>query len=347
MTIFCQIPFPVFGHEGTTPYRTMEDMKRRGEGPFARSRPYAFALDWLGIDALQMYNSKKEPNGVKIVSLQKDRPAGEGDLERNDIIIGINGFTVLSLDDLNSLMSKIYFEGEFRFTVLRNERETNETLYLKADLAEIDPKISHMISSRGSSEKDFKKGMFQNDFMKLMMGGGDRKAGSGSPGLSPQPAAGGITPTHQKLPSGLSMEQMLRRSPLVHFEGETKPRQSLRRPASRPAGRASESRIERGILQINRYLRQKNQLKITDEQTRLLKNLYNDFLKNKLKLDADLEIQELDLNEILQGNIDLRSARKILQQKQKTKTDKQYLMIQYYKLLKTILTPEQVKKLNL
>jgi S1-C subfamily serine protease len=68
-------------------------------------------------------------SGVEVVSLDPKGPAGDSGIRPGDIVVGMNGHAVESVDDLHRLLSEVVVGEPARIDVLRgSERSTVEVV---------------------------------------------------------------------------------------------------------------------------------------------------------------------------------------------------------------------------
>ena len=87
---------------------------------------------------MQQAQSQDIPQGVLIVDLAKDSPLRKAGAKVEDIIIGLDGETVSSMDDLDDLLLEYQPGDEVTLTLYREgQGELDVTVSLLADQGEL------------------------------------------------------------------------------------------------------------------------------------------------------------------------------------------------------------------
>lgn len=91
----------------------------------------------------------------------------------------------------------------------------------------------------------------------------------------------------------------------------------------------------------------KKELELTDEQVKSLKSIKMDFLRSKLKKEADLKITQMELEALMdEDEASLNEIESKLRSVEKLKTDMKISHIKAFREAKALLTPEQKEKMK-
>jgi Spy/CpxP family protein refolding chaperone len=102
---------------------------------------------------------------------------------------------------------------------------------------------------------------------------------------------------------------------------------------------------EMGCCQGGFFLCCKKELELSDDQVKALKSIRMDFLKGKLKKEADLKIAQLELKALTDDDgASLKDIEAKLRMAEKLKADMKLSHIKAFRDAKALLTPEQEKK---
>ncbi|GAB3639699.1 S1C family serine protease [Spirosoma arcticum] len=74
-------------------------------------------------ERIKQYNQLSAKTGVMVVSVEADGVAGNGELLQGDIIVGFNGQSVATVDDLHRLLTDDTIGRRVQLTVLRENRQ--------------------------------------------------------------------------------------------------------------------------------------------------------------------------------------------------------------------------------
>lgn len=91
----------------------------------------------------------------------------------------------------------------------------------------------------------------------------------------------------------------------------------------------------------------KKELELSDKQVNDLKSIKMDFLKNRLKTEADLKIAQLELKSLMdEDKTSLKEIESKLRSVEKLKTGLKLSHIKAFREAKALLTPEQMEKMK-
>jgi hypothetical protein len=103
---------------------------------------------------------------------------------------------------------------------------------------------------------------------------------------------------------------------------------------------------ELGCCEREFFLRCKKELDFTDKQVEALKGIKMDFLKSKLRMEADLQITNLELQSLMEDEeASLREIESKLRSVEKLRTDMRLSHLKAFRKAKELLTPEQKEKM--
>lgn len=74
-------------------------------------------------ERIKQYNQLTAKTGVMVASVEPDGVAGNGELQTGDIIVGFNGQSVATVDDLHRLLTDETIGRRIQLTVLRDNRQ--------------------------------------------------------------------------------------------------------------------------------------------------------------------------------------------------------------------------------
>lgn len=94
------------------------------------------------------------------------------------------------------------------------------------------------------------------------------------------------------------------------------------------------------------FLCGKKELELSDQQVKGLKSIKMDFLKSRIKKDADLKIAHLELESLMDEEASLKEIETKLKAVGKLKTDMKLSHIKAFRKAKALLTPEQLEKMK-
>ena len=104
---------------------------------------------------------------------------------------------------------------------------------------------------------------------------------------------------------------------------------------------------EMGCCKGEFFLCCKKELELSDEQVKALKSIKLDFLKGKLRKEADLKIAHLEFKALMEDDkASLKEIEAKLKAVEKLRTDMKLSHIKAFRESKTLLTPEQMEKLQ-
>jgi len=104
---------------------------------------------------------------------------------------------------------------------------------------------------------------------------------------------------------------------------------------------------ERFFIRAEMLLRMKDQLGLTPDQVAKIEKMNDQFSEASIKLHANIQIAEIKLKNILsKDNVDRKAAENMIRDIAKMKTDAQVDRINFMLDVKSILTPDQVKKIQ-
>jgi len=86
----------------------------------------------------------------------------------------------------------------------------------------------------------------------------------------------------------------------------------------------------------------KEKLELTEKQVKALKSIKMDFMKNKIKMEAELKIAQLELKALMyEDEASLKEIERKMRSVEKLKTDMKISHLQDFREAKQVLTPEQ------
>jgi len=104
---------------------------------------------------------------------------------------------------------------------------------------------------------------------------------------------------------------------------------------------------EMGCCKREFFLCCKKELELTDKQVRALKSIKMDFKKNKIKMEADLQIAHLELKSLMdEDEASLKEIEAELRTVEKLKTNMKLSHLKAFRKAKELLTPEQKEKMK-
>jgi Spy/CpxP family protein refolding chaperone len=104
---------------------------------------------------------------------------------------------------------------------------------------------------------------------------------------------------------------------------------------------------EMGCCKREFFLCCKKELELSDGQVKALKSIKMDFLKGKLRKEADLKIAHLELKALMEDDTaSLKEIEAKLKSVEKLRTDIKLSHIKAFRESKALLTPEQTEKLQ-
>lgn len=104
---------------------------------------------------------------------------------------------------------------------------------------------------------------------------------------------------------------------------------------------------EMGCCKKEFFLCCKKDLELTDKQVETLKSIKMDFLKNKFKREADLQIAKLELKDLMdEDKATLKEIESKMRNVEKLKTDMKLSHLQTFRKAKEVLTEEQKEKME-
>lgn len=103
---------------------------------------------------------------------------------------------------------------------------------------------------------------------------------------------------------------------------------------------------EMGCCKMEFFLCCKKELELSDKQVKDLKSVKMDFLKSRIKKDADLKIAHLELESLMDEEASLKEIETKLKAVGKLKTDMKLSHIKAFRKAKALLTPEQLEKMK-
>jgi len=103
---------------------------------------------------------------------------------------------------------------------------------------------------------------------------------------------------------------------------------------------------EMGCCKMEFFLCCKDKLGLIDKQIESLKSMKMDFMKTKIKMEADLQITHLDLKALMSDDkASLKDIEAKLRAVEKMKTDMKITHLKAFRDAKALLTPEQKEKM--
>jgi Spy/CpxP family protein refolding chaperone len=104
---------------------------------------------------------------------------------------------------------------------------------------------------------------------------------------------------------------------------------------------------EKSFLHCEMLLKFKDEIGLTPEQVGKIEKMRDSFTEASIKQEADIKIQGLKLISILKKDqVDRKAAEKMIRDISKLKTDLQIDRMNYLMDVKSVLTPEQIKKIE-
>ena len=314
---------PGWGHGGVTPSQVITDMKHRQKGPYAAPifRGKNLSQDWLGISTRDY--QLDDVSGVLIQKLKEDGIGDSEGLERGDIIISatIGGKTtpIRSLADLDDVLATIKKPVEVDFAVIRDGERTSEGVYLVPALEEVAPEMAGIMGegNRPRPGMMIDKMMAQTPLAKMNVKG-------------------------KKIRPGMFMEDMMARSPLG---GQHNFPAGAQEKSSRDL---LEDLSARKLQELGLYQRLGQELKLSDEQLQQLHELEVKYKKQRVKTDARLKIQQIELEELLRAKseTDVDKLENVLEELEKVNHARHEQLIEFLQELSSIIKQEQRLKLE-
>jgi hypothetical protein len=307
-----------WAHGGVTPSQVITDMKHNQRGPYAAPllRGRSLAQDWLGFKGEDYQTG--DISGVLIREVVPEGLADSEDMEKGDVIVEANGQPISSLADLEDFMAQLKTRSEVEFTLLRNGKRVKESVYVQATLKEIAPEMDDIMQGRTKPQP----GMMME-------------------GMMAKTPLAGISGEGQLKP-GMFMEEMMQRTPMGRLQNN--------KMTGRIIFKSNDplKNFVDGVLdEISGYEEFRQRLDISDKQLESLHKLQLDYKKQRVKIDADFNIVQLDLEEALRGDkVSLDKLEEVLRDRAKLEEKSREQTLNFLKGYFSIIDKEQRVKLR-
>ncbi|MBI5788907.1 MAG: PDZ domain-containing protein [Candidatus Schekmanbacteria bacterium] len=303
-------PF-VWAHGDVTPAQVITDMKAKQKGPYAAPmfRGKTLSGDWLGV-TLEDF----EHGGVQIRKVVEDGLGDDAGLEQFDVIREVDGNQIKNQKDLDAYLAKIKEPKELTFTLWRDGKRKEKTVYLVPNLGEIAPEMADMFEGKTRPQPGM---MMDKMIAQTPMG---KNNGQG-----------------KSLHPGMFAEDMMQRSPMgQHNRGEITIK--------------SNDPIDNFIIAKQReiafLINFQKDLGLTDEQISALKNLDLEFQKQAIAIDAGLKIIKLELGQLLeQADADVEKLETVLKNLYDLQQKKQQQVLDMLRKYNELISKEKRQKL--
>ena len=101
------------------------------------------------------------------------------------------------------------------------------------------------------------------------------------------------------------------------------------------------------FMSVQRILEKRDELGLSDEQVKKIKNLTAEVQKEMIKQDAEIKTLKVEINTLMwEAPLDTETANNLLAEKYKLAKDKAKYLVSAHDRLNKILTEEQLKKVR-
>ena len=112
-------------------------------------------------------------------------------------------------------------------------------------------------------------------------------------------------------------------------------------------GKWDKGSSDKIAMKAHFIMKNQEELDITDEQIAKIKDIKVEYKKNKLKMEADIDIIAVDINSLMyEDAVNTEAINKLIDQKYEIKKAKAKAMIDSYAKLKAVLTKDQLKDMK-
>jgi Spy/CpxP family protein refolding chaperone len=119
------------------------------------------------------------------------------------------------------------------------------------------------------------------------------------------------------------------------------------KPGMMKHGRFGIHMAENNLFHARMLLRMKDRIGLTDDQVKKIEKMHDRYMEANIKIKADLQIKELKFKSYLkEDNINRKKMEKMIRDIAQVKTDMQVDHMNYLLDLKTLLTNEQLQKIE-